>query len=76
MPDLSDPHIVAQLVPLGAPAFAPGRTARPHEMAAERRWEALVDAGLIGATPPLSPERRAEIDAMERVLGVGRYHGR
>ena len=76
MPDLSDPHIVAHSCRSARPAFAPGRPRVHTRWTAERRWEALVDAGLIGATPPLSPERRAEIDAMERALGVGRYHGR
>ena len=73
MPNRADPHIAAQLVPLRGPAFEPGRTARFAECEAEQRWEALVDAGLIGTTAPLSPERRAAIDAMERALGVGAW---
>ena len=72
-PRIADPYVIAQRVPLRGLAFEPGKTARHEEWTAERRWEALVDARLIGTTPPLSPERREAIDAMERALGVGAW---
>ena len=54
--------------------YAPDRWAGPDDREPVVRWQALLDAGLIGSRPPLDPAVLASIRAAEAIL-CGRRSG-